>query len=91
MEVEAEHLRAVSAHWDGDACILSWDDGADEELPYAQLRVGSDNALLVPARHGRLRGRIAGAAYQTVMERLAERVDGTYVLRAHGEEFVIAT
>lgn len=74
--VEGAHLRAVSARWDGDRCWVTWDDGAEEELAYGALAVAPDNALLMPARGGRLRGRIGGAAYQTVTERVAADGDG---------------
>ena len=86
VEVEAEHLRAVTARWDGDRCLVTWDDGTEEELAYGQLVVGPDHALLVPARGGRLRGRIAGAAYQTVTTRIEERAADHFVLVAAGAE-----
>lgn len=80
----APHLRATAARWDGDACHVTWDDGAEAELDYATLAVAPDDALVVRVRGGRLRGRIGGAAYQTVTERVDAVGDG-YVLRARGQ------
>ena len=79
---DAPHLRAVAARWDGDACYVTWDDGAEAELDYATLTVAPDDALRVMIR--KLRGRIGGAAYQTVTERVEAGGDG-YVLRARGQ------
>ncbi len=81
---DAPHLRAVAARWDADdACHVTWDDGAEAELDYASLTVATDEALRVRVRGGKLRGRIGGAAYQTVTERVDADGDG-YVLRARG-------
>ncbi|MEZ4365453.1 MAG: hypothetical protein R2939_04085 [Kofleriaceae bacterium] len=88
--VEDAHLRARGARWDGDRAFVVWDDGAEEELAYGALVVGPDGALQAPARGGRLRGRIAGAAYQTVTERLAEEAGG-FVLRAAGRSWPLAS
>jgi hypothetical protein len=83
VDVEDAHLRATSARWDGERCMVLWDDGAEEELAYAHLREAGDHALYTRARAGRLRGRIAGPAHQTVTRRLAAAGSG-FVLRAAG-------
>lgn len=83
IDVDGPHLRARAARWDLDRCLVTWDDGTEEELAYASVRVDPDGAWQVPVRAGRLRGRIAGAAYQTVTERIDD-VDGEMVLRAVG-------
>src|SRR2546422_10519587 len=61
VDVEDAHLRAQSARWDGDRCLVLWDDDQEEELDYASLRQTPDHAFYARAR-GKLRGRIAGAA-----------------------------
>src|SRR5512144_2272567 len=58
VEVEDAHLRALSARWDGERCLILWDDGQEEELDYASLRQSEDHAFYARAR-SRLRGRIA--------------------------------
>ena len=88
VDVEDAHLRALSARWDGDRCIVLWDDDQDEELAYATLRQAEDHALYVTAR-GSLRGRIAGPAYHAIAERIAE-AGGAYVLEAAGQRWPIA-
>src|SRR6187549_3148015 len=45
VEVEDAHLRALSARWDGDRCLILWDDDQEEELDYAHLRQAEDHAL----------------------------------------------
>lgn len=88
LDVEDTHLRARTARWDGDRCWITWDDEHDEELPYSQLSIASDHALLCPARSGRLRGRIAGSAYHTVVSRVEPRGEG-FALIANGTMFPI--
>jgi hypothetical protein len=90
VDIEDAHLRAVSARWDGDRCRVTWDDGAEEELDYAHLREAPDHALYTTARAGALRGRIGGAAHQTVTERV-EANGGGFTLRAAGAAWPIAT
>ncbi len=87
VEVEDAHLRARSARWDGDRCTILWDDDRELELEYATLSQADDNALY--ARIGKLRGRIASPAYQTIAERIHERGDG-FVLDAAGRSWQIA-
>lgn len=73
VKVEDAHLRARSAVWRGDRFWLTWDDESEEELPYHALTQAADHALYVPAGAPRaLRGRIAGAAYHTLTERIVE-------------------
>jgi hypothetical protein len=90
VEVEDAHLRAISARWDGDRCFVTWDDGAEDELAYAQLREAPDHALYTTARGGRLRARIGGAAHQTITQRIAPAAGGGFVLAAAGTTWPIA-
>jgi hypothetical protein len=88
VDVEDAHLRARSARWDGDRCLVLWDDDDERELDYASLSQAPDHALYTHAR-GRLRGRIAGAAYHAVAERIVE-VPGGFALEASGQRWPIA-
>lgn len=87
VEVEDAHLRAKSARWDGDRCVITWDDDEERELDYASLRQAVDHAFY--AQVGKLRGRIAGPAYHAVAERVVEAGDG-FVLAAAGTRWPIA-
>lgn len=87
--VEDAHLRATRARWDADRCVVTWDDGQDEELAYATLAVAPDHALYARVRGDRLRGRIAGTAQHVVTERVAEAPGGGFVLRAAGRDWPI--
>jgi hypothetical protein len=91
VDVEDAHLRALSARWDGDRCIVLWDDDQEEELAYATLRQADDHALYATAR-GSLRGRIAGPAYHAIAERISPKVDDgdEFVLDAAGQRWPIA-
>lgn len=89
VDVDDTHLRATSARWDGDRCFVRWDDGAEEELAYAHLAERPDHALATRARGGVLRAKIAGAAHQTVTERIAATSGGGFVLRAAGRDWPI--
>ena len=71
VEIEDSHLRARSARWDGDRCLVLWDDDQEAELDYASLRQAPDHALYTHVRD-RLRGRIAGPAYHAIAERIVE-------------------
>src|SRR5687767_16029106 len=44
VDVEDAHLRAKSAHWDGDRCTVLWDDDRGLELEYSTLRQAEDHA-----------------------------------------------
>ncbi|MDB4958870.1 MAG: hypothetical protein JWO36_6439 [Myxococcales bacterium] len=88
VEVEDAHLRAKSAHWQGDRCFVLWDDDREEELAYGSLRQAADHALYTTAL-GKLRGRIAGPAYHAVAERIVEAGDG-FALEATGKRWPIA-
>ncbi len=87
VDIEDAHLRAKSARWDGDRCIVLWDDDQEEELDYASLRQGRDNAFYTKVR-GKLDGRIAGPAYHQVAEHVVED-DGEFVLEAAGKRWQI--
>lgn len=87
VDVEDAHLRARSARWDGDRCLVLWDDDREAELEYGSLRQAPDHALYATVR--RLRGRIAGPAYHAVAERIAEAGTG-YALAAAGRSWPIA-
>ena len=71
IDVEDAHLRARSARWVGDRCLVLWDDDRESELDYGSLRQGADHALHVRV-HDRLHGRIAGPAYHAIAERIVE-------------------
>lgn len=88
VEIEDAHLRALSAHWEGSRCLVLWDDDEEEELDYAHLRQAPDHALYTTARLGKLRGRIASPAYQTVVEHIVEH-GGSFFLEAAGERWPI--
>ena len=88
VDVEDAHLRAQSARWDGDRCMLLWDDGQEEELDYSSLHQADDHAFYTKVR-GKLRGRIAGHAYHAVAERVVED-GGRFVLDATGKHWPIA-
>jgi len=87
VEVEDAHLRALSARWDGDRAMITWDDDIERELEYATLSQADDNALY--AKIGRLRGRIGSPAYQTIAEQIVEDESG-FSLVAHGASWHIA-
>lgn len=90
VEIEDAHLRARSARWDGDRCLVLWDDDREAELDYAGLRQAEDHALYTTARD-RLRGRIAGPAYHAIAERIVEAAGGTgFLLEAAGRRWPIA-
>ena len=88
VEIEDAHLRAKSARWEGDRCIVLWDDDREEELDYASLRQAEDNAFYARA-HGKLRGRIAGPAHHAIAERIVETAGG-FALAASGTQWPIA-
>jgi hypothetical protein len=91
VEIEDAHLRARSAHWDGDRCRVLWDDDRETELSYGSLRQAPDHALYATV-HDRLRGRIAGPAYHAVAERIVEtpRAGDGFALEATGRRWPIA-
>lgn len=88
VEIDDAHLRAVSARWDGERCIVRWDDDSEAELDYASLSQAADHALYTRAR-GRLRARIAGPAYHAIAERIVE-IPGGFALEAAGHRWPIA-
>ena len=87
VDVEDAHLRAKSAHWDGDRCFVLWDDDQETELDYGALRQAPDHALYTRVR--KLRGRIGGPAYHAVAERIVDD-NGAFVLEAAGRRWPIA-
>jgi hypothetical protein len=91
VEIEDAHLRARSARWDGDRCLVLWDDDRETELSYGSLRQAADHALYATV-HGQLRGRIAGPAYHAVAERIVEtpRAGEGFALEAAGRHWPIA-
>jgi hypothetical protein len=88
VEVDDAHLRARSARWAGDRCLVLWDDDRETELDYGSLRQAEDHALYARVRD-RLRGRIGGPAYHAVAERIVE-VSGGFALDAAGQRWPIA-
>ena len=91
VEIEDAHLRARSARWDGDRCLVLWDDDRETELSYGSLRQAADHALYATV-HDRLRGRIAGPAYHAVAERIVETpsVGEGFALEVAGRRWPIA-
>lgn len=88
VDIEDAHLRAISARWNGDHCLVLWDDGQEEELDYASLRQAPDHAFYARARQ-KLRGRIAGHAQHAIAERVVEDGSG-FALPAAGKRWPIA-
>ena len=88
IEVEDAHLRARSARWEDDRCLVLWDDDHEEELDYASLRQAPDHALYAHVRT-RLRGRIAGPSFHAVAERITEAAE-RFVVTARGQVWPIA-
>jgi len=90
VDIEDAHLRARSARWSGDRCVVLWDDDRETELDYGSLRQAADHALYARI-HDRLRGRIAGPAYHAVAERIVEiPEDAGFALDAAGQRWPIA-
>lgn len=87
VDVEDAHLRALSARWSQDRCTITWDDDQDEELAYGTLRQAPDHAFYATAR-GKLRGRIAGAAYHAIAQHVVEDGAG-FALVAAGRRWPI--
>src|SRR5689334_23282375 len=87
VEVEDAHLRARSAHWDGERCFVLWDDDQESELDYAELHQAADHALYTKVH--KLRARIAGPAYHAIAERIVETPTG-FALAAAGKQWAIA-
>lgn len=92
VEVEDAHLRALSARWDGDRCKITWDDDCERELEYGTITQAPDHALYVKV--GKLRGRIASPAYQTIVEHVKEQSatsdgPGGFSLEAKGSSWPI--
>jgi hypothetical protein len=91
IDVAAEHLRVTAARWGVDDRLeLSLDDGTTEELAYATLSAGEDDALRCRVRDGKLRARFTTAAQQVALERVDDDGSGPR-LRAAGAEWPIAT
>lgn len=88
VDVDDAHLRARSARWDGERCLVRWDDDNESELDYGSLHQAADHALYAHVRD-RLRGRIAGPAYHAVAERIIE-APGGFALEAAGRRWPIA-
>ncbi len=86
VDIEDAHLRALSARWDGDRVILTWDDDQEAELDYGSLTVAADHAFYAKVRG--LRGRIAGPAHAAISERIDER-DAGFALNAAGRAWPI--
>jgi hypothetical protein len=89
VDVEDAHLRATSAHWEGDRCKVTWDDDCERELCYQELAQAPDNALYVKV--GKLTGRIGSPAYHSIVDHAQE--DGSsptgFALAAKGQSWPI--
>jgi hypothetical protein len=89
IDVAGEHLRVSAARWRADDRLeLSLDDGTEEELAYATLTVGADDALRCRVRGGKLRARFTTAAQQVALERVDDEGSGPW-LRAAGTTWPI--
>jgi hypothetical protein len=89
VDIADAHLRALSARWQGDRCLVLWDDDEERELDYGSLRQAPDHAFYTRVR-GKLRGRIAGPAHHAVAERVVELAGGAFALEAAGQRWPIA-
>ena len=91
IDVDDAHLLVTSARWDGDRIFVVLNDGSEEELAYASLRVGDGDALYCTVRGGRLEGRVTTPAYQVLAAGIDDDPDrpGSFVLRAAGGRFAI--
>lgn len=96
VDVEDADLLARSARWDGDQVWLTLNDGSEEELDYASLEIGAQDALYCAVRGGRLRARITTPAYQVLAQGIDAPEDAaqggeqaSFVLRARGSVFPI--
>ena len=87
VEIEHAHLRAKSARWDGDRCLVLWDDDQEEELDYSSLCQAEDHAFYAKVR-GRLEGRIGGPAYHQIVDHVVE-TDAGFALAALGQQWPI--
>jgi hypothetical protein len=88
IDVADAHLRVTAAHWDGDRLELSLDDGTTEELDYATLVAGADDALRCRVRGGKLRARFTTAAQQVALEHVDDDGSGA-ALHAAGKAWPI--
>jgi len=88
VDIEDAHLRAKSARWDGDRCLVLWDDDQEEELDYRSLCQADDHAFYAVVR-GKLKGRIAGPAYHQIVDHVVEEAGG-FALAATGKRWPIA-
>jgi hypothetical protein len=88
VDVDDADLLVLAARWDGDRALVTLNDETTEELDYASLAVGDDDALYCRVRGGVLEARITTPAYYTLAERIEETDDG-FALRAVGRLFVI--
>jgi hypothetical protein len=90
IDVADAHLRVTAARWGADERLeLSLDDGTTEELDYATLEAGADDALRCRVRGGKLRARFTTAAQQVALENVDDDGRGPQ-LRAAGAMWPIA-
>lgn len=105
IDVEDAELLALSARWEHDRVWLTLNDGSEEELDYASLTIGDQDALYCAVRGGRLRARLTTAAYYTLAEGIQpatassagtpagdgsrDQSEGSFVLAALGAVFPI--
>lgn len=97
LEVEDAHLLVLSARWQGERAFVRLNDGTEEELDYASLRVGAEDALYCRARGGSLRARVTTPAYHALAERIVEVAapksdadEPGFALRANGRTYQIS-
>jgi uncharacterized protein len=91
VDVEDAHLRAVSARWQADRAILTFDDATEAELDYATVTLGDGDALYCRARDGRLRARLTTAAHHAIAARIVEEPSAPrgFALEARGRRWPI--
>jgi hypothetical protein len=89
INVEDADLLVLSVRWEGDRAWLRLNDDSEEELDYGSLETGADNALYCRVRGGRLRARLTTPAYYVLAERIRPLDEGSFVLDAGGETFVV--
>ena len=89
IDVEDADLLVTSARWQGDRVFIVLNDGSEEELAYASLRVGESDALYCDARGGRLEARITTPAFYVLAERIDESDANEFELHAAGKRFPV--
>lgn len=88
VDVDDAPLLVVSVRWSDGRAMIALNDETEEELDYASLRVGDDDAMYCTARGGTLEARLTTPAYYALSENIEES-DGGFALRAGERVFAI--